>query len=69
MTTCPMCDEIRMEKGRSLFNPDKRIYHVNCDCGWAYRHSSWCSSKHEARSLWEGYMNQREYAARKESMT
>ena len=62
MTTCPMCDTVRMVCISEF--PFERDWHVNCDCGWAWANSSFFSSKWEARNAWEKQMQQREKMAR-----
>ena len=64
MTTCPKCDEIRVCKRDNIF---RSRWHISCDCGWAYEHSSWFPSKREAKESWEKYMNLREQATRRET--
>ena len=57
MTTCPMCDTIRIvciDKA-----PYDKVWHVNCDCGWAWNNSSYTFSKREAHDIWERQMNLR----------
>lgn len=63
MTTCPKCDEISIKKRENIYG---KMWHVSCDCGWAFSHANWFYSKHEAKTTWENFMNAREQAAKRE---
>lgn len=54
MTTCPMCDTIRIIKIDKA--PYEKAWHVNCDCGWAWANSSFALSKAECKGAWENQM-------------
>lgn len=68
MTTCPMCDDISVKRYEVYSLPDEKPFHVNCKCGWAWQHSSYCLTKAEAKATWERYMRLRALHEKKEPM-
>lgn len=64
MTTCPMCDTIRVVCIDDKVPFDK-VWHMNCDCGWAWANSSYALTKRDCKEVWERQMALRDqFAAR-----
>lgn len=58
MTTCPMCDTVRIVCINEY--PYENAWHVNCDCGWAWANSGYFGSRKECRNQWERQLAERE---------
>lgn len=62
MTTCPMCDTIRIVRINEY--PYEKAWHMNCDCGWAWAHSGYFGSRIECVNRWERQIAERERASK-----
>ena len=62
MTTCPMCDDIRIVCINEY--PHEKAWHMHCNCGWVWANSSYARSKAECKIAWEKQMEERSRAAR-----